>query len=1175
MALWLPSLDENAKNKSLRFQQLPMQDSTSIESRYQILRTIGVGGMGVVYLVVDTRRGNQIMALKTLKGLHDESAIESFRAEFRNIRGVIHPHIPEVFDFGALPKDQGGYYFTSEFVDGKPLDQLTKEWQPDQLRTVLVSLCRALAFLHSRGLLHRDIKPDNVLGRFNLKGEFTTLKLVDFGLAGQHEMLFEDAGGTLDYMAPEVIQTGQSSVASDLYALGMLMYRIAVGRLPFDGDDAVAKAQIRTKQEAPHPLRFRPDLPIGLADVIAALVQINPEDRPRSARHVIAMLNERDGFTHDYETAETRKAYISSSGMVTNAVARVELAAQKRTLIEGGRPENLLIAAEPGLGKTRLLKDFAVELTLNGITSRVIHNSRELPAPGNCPDVLLIIDADTLPIEKLREIASTASCSKCWWIIAGGFERGIPEWMSEWKILRLAPLDSSGIDEFVCSTFPDNTFPTDFRKRLLGQTLGYPSALEAALEELVTSDFLRIGLMGWELMPGRWKLPIHEHVAKAINAKLERLSECSRSVLSCLACSLSPLPYNVIKNVIAPNQCTTSQMILDDITATGWTETGEHGIELTHQAVNMFISSQIADYERRSLHAVMHRFWSIAADVNEEARSEELLFHDFLSGMFKTNVSDTERILEDAIRKGKLVWARKLIETSKRDAPESHRLVLKTALSRIEYTEGDFNRAAILLGEITNQGSIPVTRHNLALLSRYANLREKLGHAEEAEEILTRCLDLLDENTSQAAGSVYGTLAWISFKRGDGERARVLAEEGLVHLRSDSTDAGFALILNTVATLAFYRGDTDVAKAYWQRALEVYEALADRKGIANMYNNLGVLAAQAGDRLRARNLWERCVEISKEIDDVHRLAGIYNNLGIDSLETGHLREAEEFYLKALSLFRRMESPREQAEILSNLGELAYQRADFPRAQAYLNEAVKQSSEIGDQESQLEPLIYMGRLLLALEDIEQSEKVLNNVQEIAATIGTRKAEGQAWEGLASLFARRNEFERAFAASERARELLADEADPLALLHLHLTRCQIAADSGKQDVVGDELLQAHKVADTKWDPYTAARTQLTESFYAGISIEPAKWQVALRKLSIYPDLLWKFHWATGRQFARAGQAKRALDEYGRGVAVLKAIATRLPETQQGQFLHAPHILKFRQEAVELRKSLQPQG
>lgn len=1170
----LRSLDLYDEILSLVSQQLLMHDTSSIDSRYQVLRTIGVGGMGVVYLVVDTRRSNQLMALKTLKSVQDEAAIESFRAEFRNIRGVVHPHIPEVFDFGRLPASEGGYYFTTEFVDGKPLDQLAADWKHDQLRTVLVSLCRALAFLHSRGLLHRDIKPDNVLGKLTKSGEFATLKLVDFGLAGNHSEVTEEAGGTLDYMAPEVIQSGQSSVASDLYALGMLMYRLATGKLPFEGKDAVALAQLRTKHDAPHPLRYRAELPIGLADVIAALIEINPADRPKSARHVIAMLNERDGSSFDYETTETRKAYISSSGIVTNANARQEFSRHKEILSSGDRPENLVVTGEHGLGCTRLLKDLAVELTLSGFSTRVVNTVRDLPLHNQKPQALVVPDISALPSDRIRETFRNPILESCWWLIGSHSVGELPDFATGFKKVELAPLNEEGIGEFVKATFPDNIFPFDFSSQLMGQTLGYPSALEAALEQLVSTDILRIGLSGWELMPGRWKLPIHDDIARAIQSRFEHLSFSSKSVLKCLACSPTPLSFEVVSQAIGFDSGVTPQSVCDELAATGWIRTDDFGTAITHHAVVEYVNGKLSEQERIAAHASLYNFWMHAEDIDELTRTQELLFHDFMSGAYRTPAVEAEKTIEDAVRMGKLNWARKLLENSLGDVPKSHKAFLQMQLARIEYIEGDFHRAAALLGQVTNNGKVEITKENLLHVARYANLREKLGYPDEAEEILNRCMPLLDEHTSQAAGSVYGTLAWISFKRGEGERARMLAERGLTMVPSDATDAGFALLLNTMATLAFYRGDTDVARVYWQRCLEVYEAIADRKGIANMYNNLGVLASQSGDRLRARNLWERCVTISKHIDDIQRLAGIYNNLGIDSLESGDLREAEDYYLKALALFRKLESPREQTEILSNLGELAFQRADYPRALAYLQEAVAQASAIGDSESQLEPMIYLGKLLLTLEDIEKSERTLGHARDIAASIGTRKAEGQALEGLASLFARRGDFTRAHEAADRAKELLSDESDPLALLHLHLTCCQIAAENGEKETVHEELIQARKVGDTKWDPFTAARTQLIETLYAGVALEPSKWQVALRKLSSYPDLLWKFHWATGRQLARSGQPKKALEEFGRGVAVLKAIATRLPEETQTLYLQSPGIVRFKQEAVELRKSMQTQ-
>ncbi|MBK6766640.1 MAG: tetratricopeptide repeat protein [bacterium] len=1077
-----------------------------------------------------------------------------------------------MFDFGTLPEPEDGYYFTTEFIDGKPLDQLTKTWSPDQLRTVLVSLCRALAFLHSRGLLHRDIKPENVLGRLGAQGAFSILKLVDFGLAGSKNGEQSETSGTIDYMAPELFNAQESSTATDLYALGILMFRLAVGRMPFEGDDPIAVAKQRCKHEAPHPLRFQPELPVGLADVIAALLQLRPEDRPQSARHTIAMLNERDGSNFDYETAETRRSYISSSASVTNVKARSDLALRKEQLKTGQHPGNIVIEARAGLGRTRMLKEFCIELTLAGLKARLVTHVRELPPKSNFPDVILIPDASLIPATALAEYLAAPEAQKCWWVIAGHFADGLPKYLSDWKLLNLAQLDEEGINDFISATFPDNSFPRDFALKLLGQSLGYPSALEAALEKLVHADQLRIGLFGWELMPGRWNITVHRHVEEVIREQMQSFSDYAQAVLNCLACSPTPLPISVAHQIVGPNACDTPSALVESVIAAGWIAEVGGAIEISRECVNTVLVAQMNDEERRSIHAALYRLWSKADDAEPDLLADELLYHDFLSGAYNISPKEADQIIERALQNGRVAWTRKLLEESLTLAPESHRTAIVVGFSRLEYVEGNNAEAAKYLSEVVDSGQVPATPENLVYLARYAALREKLGHSAEAEEILNRCYPLLEQTEYEAAGSIYGTLAWLAFKRGDGDRARQYAEEGLVRIPPHSNDAGFALLLNTVATLAYYRGDTDVARTYWQRCLEVFEAIGDRKGFANMYNNLGVLAAQAGDRLRARTLWQRCADISKEIDDIHRLAGIYNNLGIDALETGALREAEDYYLKSLALFRRMESPREETEILSNLGELAYHRADYTRAMAYLSEAVKLASSFGDQESQLEPMIYLGKLLTSLESLEEAEQTLSAAQSLAQAVGTRKGEGQAWEGLAGLYSRRGEHDRALAATDRAHELLSDEADPLALLHLYLTRCQVVAESGLNDEIPKALEAARKVADTKWDPYTAARTQLTSVLYANEQLEAKEWQVALRKLAVYPELAWRFHWATARQLAATGQPKRALEEFGRGVAILKAIASRLPEMRQDVFLKAPQVVRFKNEAVELRNVLQ---
>lgn len=172
----------------------------------------------------------------------------------------------------------------------------------------------------------------------------------------------------------------------------------------------------------------------------------------------------------------------------------------------------------------------------------------------------------------------------------------------------------------------------------------------------------------------------------------------------------------------------------------------------------------------------------------------------------------------------------------------------------------------------------------------------------------------------------------------------------------------------------------------------------------------------------------------------------------------------------------MQSPREQVELLSNLGELSYYRADYPRAQAYLNEAVELAIQLGDRESQIEPMVYLGKLLISLDHLERAESVLKDAQTIAHEASVRKGEGQALEGLAMIYARRGMTEIVHEALENAHKLLPNDADPLAAIHLHLTECRLAAESGNHEVAVVALENARHVADIKWDPFTAARTEV---------------------------------------------------------------------------------------------------
>lgn len=1127
--------------------------------------------MGVVYLAEDTRHGDREVALKTIRPELDGDAVESFRAEFRHVQGVVHPHIPEVFDFGRLP--EGEYYFASEFVHGRPLDERERAWTAGQLQEILVALCRALAFLHSRGILHRDIKPQNVLGAVGAEGQVETIKLVDFGLSAPRGAGGE-ISGTLDYLAPEIVTGEEATAASDLYSLGLLLFRLATGRMPFAGGDPMAAARQRCTQDAPPAMRFRPDLPVGLSDVIEALIRVKPDDRPPGARHVIALLNERQGTDYPFETTETRSAYIRSAVSVAHRELRETLHLMGRTWTQGRAVENILVRGPRGLGRRRMLREFSVELGMEGRPVCYAESESDLE---NAQAGQALIVPDCWRVNGARLTAAIrAARERGNWVILGG--AAIPEeiavTLEPCRRFTLAPLGAEEVADFLTAMFPEHVFPKEFAVELHRQSLGFTAALEAGLKHLLEAERLRIGLAGWELLPGTWRLPEHGAVAEHVQAAQAKLSPCGRRIAEAIACSADPLPHDVLRAMCAEAGEPFEELdaALSELRHAGWLEESEEGNSLRYYAVAEQLERTQSGEEHRLLHRALAQAWESAVCADEFRRARESLFHRIHAADWEIAPETLGETLRAALEAGSLSWVSRVVETGLEfDPPPEIRDALEDGAIEIEFLRGNLNAAGERLGELVRYGEIEVSERNLERLARYASLEEKLGRGEHARAILEKCLSVLPDGYDRRAGLVFGTLAWIAFKQGDSEAARDIAERGLLRISPDTPDAGTALLLNTVGTLAFYRGELDTAELFWKRGLEVHESLGDRAGIASMYNSLGAIAAQRGDRLQARSLWRQCAELAGGMQDVHRLAGVYNNLGIDALETGQLAEAEDYYRKALGLFRRMKNPRAQVEILSNLGELAYYRADYPRAQAYLGEAAALAAMQGDHESEIEPLLHLGRVLLALDELDGAWDALTRASETAGEVGAKKTEAQAWEVIAQLRARQGDISAARHALERASALLSEEMDPLARLHFHLTECATAALAGEPEGARSALGAAQEVAKTKWDPFAAARSLVYGLLFAHEEFDPKERSRALRQLAVYPDYLWRFHWAFARRLASEGSVQAALDEFGRGAAVLKGIAARLSEEGRKRYLDSPQNREFRAEAVALKNQL----
>ncbi len=343
-----------------------------IQNRYAILQKLGEGGMGTVYLVEDTLNNNQVLALKLIRDdLLNERAVTQFKAEFEALAQLRHPNLVEVYEFSGLIKEQQEeqqYFFTMEYVAGEDWPALAQRHAQDDpqdftwLHDVLVQICRALQYIHSHGFIHYDLKPSNV--RITPTGQ---VKLMDFGLIGR---LRRDGGrparGTPAYIAPELIRGDPVDHRVDLYSLGISLYEIMTGQLPFQESSSDLILQI----QAPTPIKLPPEaaetLPTPLRDLIHTLMAKDPADRPASANAIIREVNAMSERAYAMETRETLQGYIHSGAFVGR---ESELARLQGLLVrtQHGQGQLVFIAGPEGLGKSRLVHEVRRRAQMQGV----------------------------------------------------------------------------------------------------------------------------------------------------------------------------------------------------------------------------------------------------------------------------------------------------------------------------------------------------------------------------------------------------------------------------------------------------------------------------------------------------------------------------------------------------------------------------------------------------------------------------------------------------------------------------------------------------------------------------------------------------------------------------------------------------------------------------------------
>ncbi len=263
-----------------------------IDGRYEIIEIIGVGGMAVVYKAFDNI-DHRIVAVKILK---DEFlANEDFRRRFKNeskaIAVLSHPNIVKVFDVSYGNMIQ---YIVMEYVEGISLKEYIEQQgriNPREAIYYVTQILRALQHAHDKGIVHRDIKPQNIM----LISD-GTIKVTDFGIArfsrSETRTMTDGAIGSVHYISPEQAKGSHTDAKTDLYSVGVMLYEMLTGTLPFQSDNAVSVALMQLQNDPVKPREINPDIPVGLEQIIIRAMQKNQSDRYQSASEILRDIEE-------------------------------------------------------------------------------------------------------------------------------------------------------------------------------------------------------------------------------------------------------------------------------------------------------------------------------------------------------------------------------------------------------------------------------------------------------------------------------------------------------------------------------------------------------------------------------------------------------------------------------------------------------------------------------------------------------------------------------------------------------------------------------------------------------------------------------------------------------------------------------------------------------------------
>lgn len=962
---------------------LPDVKPQLVGKRYELLAPVGHGGMGTVFRALDRLTGQEV-ALKSVitpkqelptSATHNESDFRlALAQEFKVLASLRHPYIIQVLDYG-FDEDQMPFFTMELLEDAQTILEagLGRSLMPKI--NFIVQMLRALAYLHRRKILHRDVKPANILV---VDGQ---IKVLDFGLSvmrdrsGQtSDSLDNDiTAGTLSYMAPEVLVGNKPTQLADLYGAGMIAYELLAERHPFTYRNAAELIN--------HVLYTQPDISaiadtLDIALVVQKMLQKDPHDRYAHAGDIINALNDASPGSIPAETLETRESFLKGAKLVGRRRELRQLRDAMR-VANAGQGSAWLVGGESGVGKSRFVEELRTLAMVNGT---LVMRGQAVSEGGS-------------PYQLWRQVLSWVALLRDLDPLDAGLVKLIVP-----DIVTLSPYDlaaagnlnaqevQSRLLQMITETIRDQSHTVVITLEDLHWASSESLSLLAELSEAFSE--LRVLLVATYRDDERPGLPAD--LPQIPSLKLGRLNDEEIAELSEAILGEAGQQKAVVN--LLQRETEGNVFFLTEVVRALAHEAGQlEQIGLMTLPEYVFAGGVETVIQRRldALPATAYHYLETAAvigrhvDLNilktiEPDLDIDLWLVDCVNAAVLEILDGKWRFVHDKIRDGII----------KRISEENRQLLHAKIAETIESHYGEKDRAAALAYHWGIAADLAKEGYYVTLAGEQA-LRN--GAFREAVTYYERALHLLDQAQLNDMTSVRRRIslqhsqasAYLGF--GQYAQAQALYKSNFLLSKPIDDQAEMASALHAMGDVAYAVNNLAHARQCYRKSFALYRNLADRASVSRVLNKLGNVAYDMGDDEQAKMLYHQSMMLARQAGTQWGMAGsALNTIEAAIVNNAEQDVSEKRLTQTLQIYVDEDNQEGVARSHYDLGVVAYERKDYETAYENFSNALMAYRHVDDLSGVIRTLTRLSEVLLELQKVETARQHLQQALKAAAT-----------------------------------------------------------------------------------------------------------------------------------------------------------------------------------------------